>query len=1121
MNQYKLNVIIAHSCKLLRRDILFKIFLFVSFFSILFFQLYCQSSFFGKSMAGMFSLDSFIPFMNFYLLVICQTITIIFLSVKLLNVLKEFDTVDVFYCRPESNMEYVWGISLSVIRTFLIVSVGLSCLSAIIQIFFSLTHVNVSLYIFYMLFFFLPSLVFTLGLVSFLFVWLRNRMLTIMLSILLLGGGVFGIGGEAYGVFDILAFKLPNTFSEITGFADVLGYVLQRACWLLVGFGFIQLAAILFDRIPNSSKHGRKVTMAIFLFSAGIFAGYFYYEINSNRSLERRYYTMLYDKYSEKEKVVMLKQAIKYEQKGEEMEVITDMLVQNQTGHLVDSITLFLNPALEIVWLECGSQKIPFKREGQVIRIPRKMKPNDTTRLFLNYRGKIDENICYLDIPQKIVEDRWTNSLLPFYFGKRYCFLHPDFTLLLPEVLWYPVTYPFINRESSYNVPKDCAYFTLKVCNQGNKTVISQGEKVQGNGYVLFNNTCKVPGISLCIGNYQTKTITVDSITYSLNLFKRHAPVFDWFTNIDSCFLANSLRTYLQDIEDRLGGEYFFKRLAVVETPISFASYFRNECDRTEFVQPELVFVREKGVGLQAGKRKLSSQIFTKFLDKYFFNYNLDDSGMFENMIYSLGRKNAINFAVYFYKEYDYGKYAAPNNPYRLSSLFLSNTYMESEEYPCMNMIINIARRGVKMEELNDYAYTRDALSYLSSESLQGALNDKELSSLVLFKILTLKSRQFINMVSAICNVPNDTIVSFIDDYMNCYQFDKCHFLHFNQMFTEHFQIELTDYLDAWYNQRGVPDLIVREHTVCPIRNLGKRGNGYPQYVRFKVYNNSDVDGVISVKSAEGNTASMFMISVDAVVSDPDFSFNRHYYVKARTGLEVAFVSTSGSRLAINTNLANNIPAMLSFSEDINDEFIDCSEYVRSIAPKDFYEREDEVIADNRDSSFRIVQSYWPKLKDRFSENNLNYPKYKSESVVVQPPKAWVEYISYDAYGEIVKSAVCCAAGNGNSRMEWHADIKKEGVYEVFVYIPNIVFIQNRKVSISNQNLGLEQEYLITCENGRECVLKKDIAALRGWISLGKYDYSFGRYRIALTNRGQANQTIVGDAVKWVYMGNK
>ena len=129
--------------------------------------------------------------------------------------------------------------------------------------------------------------------------------------------------------------------------------------------------------------------------------------------------------------------------------------------------------------------------------------------------------------------------------------------------------------------------------------------------------------------------------------------------------------------------------------------------------------------------------------------------------------------------------------------------------------------------------------------------------------------------------------------------------------------------------------------------------------------------------------------------------------------------------------------------------------------------------------------------------------------MVVQPPKAWVEYISYDAYGEIVKSAVCCAAGNGNSRMEWHADIKKEGVYEVFVYIPNIVFIQNRKVSISNQNLGIE------------CVLKKDIAALRGWISLGKYDYSFGRYRIALTNRGQANQTIVGDAVKWVYMGNK
>ena len=161
---------------------------------------------------------------------------------------------------------------------------------------------------------------------------------------------------------------------------------------------------------------------------------------------------------------------------------------------------------------------------------------------------------------------------------------------------------------------------------------------------------------------------------------------------------------------------------------------------------------------------------------------------------------------------------------------------------------------------------------------------------------------------------------------MDEYKFEKCDFAHFQGRFAMHFEVDLTDGLEFWFNQRGLPDLIVRDCSVRPIRSLGQGDGGYPLYVQFKVYNNSDADGVISVESVKGNAASMFMVSVESVSSNSDFSFNRHYYIKAGTGLDVAFVLTSATRLAINTNLSNNIPAELLFGADMNADVADYTE---------------------------------------------------------------------------------------------------------------------------------------------------------------------------------------------------
>lgn len=78
--------------------------------------------------------------------------------------------------------------------------------------------------------------------------------------------------------------------------------------------------------------------------------------------------------------------------------------------------------------------------------LERQLLPGDTISLHLSYKGKIDEAICYLDVP---FEERHNVGRYDpgkrrglFNFGTRFAYLGENYTLLHPEILWYPVAVP-------------------------------------------------------------------------------------------------------------------------------------------------------------------------------------------------------------------------------------------------------------------------------------------------------------------------------------------------------------------------------------------------------------------------------------------------------------------------------------------------------------------------------------------------------------------------------------------------------------------------------------------------------------------------------------------------------
>jgi len=121
--------------------------------------------------------------------------------------------------------------------------------------------------------------------------------------------------------------------------------------------------------------------------------------------------------------------------------------------------------------------------------------------------------------------------------------------------------------------------------------------------------------------------------------------------------------------------------------------------------------------------------------------------------------------------------------------------------------------------------------------------------------------------------------------------------------------------------------------------------------------------------------------------------------------------------------------------------------------------------------------------------------------------------------------------------MEWTARIEREGEYEILAYIPPKVFAhrieeQERggrgsgffSISVSSVTETEPEEikqYYIVNIGGKKQEVSADIKEHVGWVSLGLFQLPAGECKIVLTDQGNKDQVLLGDAIKWVYMGDK
>lgn len=1085
----KIRLIASYERKIIRRHLLFWIFLICIVFGIAGVQWYLQvdSPVWAES-----ALSATVPYMNAWFFNLLQSLLVIFVGVEFVWRDRRLGTNETFLSRSETNVEYMFGKIWGVMKLCLLlnlVSIGIAIM--IHLLFMETVAFNPLLYLFYLFTLTFPALVFVFGISLFTAMLIRNHYLALLLLMIGFIGCYFATPWVLYGTFDPWARSLPLLFSDAIGFANIGILLLHRLAYFSCGIGLIFLSVLLMKRMDDRSSSFRKVLgiLASGFILLGIFAGTLYLNTYLNINQRRAKFRIAQEKYTKSDRVQVVSNRMVYKQFGNRLHVECFLLLVNKSKQSIDTPILYLNPGLSIVSLTSEGQELFYNREGHVVVIKRRMECGEELPLRVEYEGIIDEAICYLELPDEEYHDT-RMGILPlsadplgnmpktrhelYSNGGRFAHVGNKYTILLPECLWYLSAVPPVNLQIPSMKDFDFTDYQLEVEGQEGKTVISQGNMEKNEKGISYSNAHPLPRLSLCIGDYEQKTITVDSLSFGVYYFPGH----DFWTegynlSTDSSRLLMSY--HLGVLERQTGNSLPVNRLSIVEMPLNFRPYLRQGQLGSNFVQPEFVFFPEK----------LFTESYRSIKDilKSLKTKSTLDSGV-EGVAL---RSNVLN------------RFFEPI--YNIMPMYQEfRTTIYSDKFPCIgDLIYEIRFSGQSKDHLslNEKVKT---IQYWDGKSLRGALMDRDNP---VEYIMLKKKREHINSLIA-TRVEMMYIWDFIEDFVKRHPFQRVDFDVFAREFKDQFNVNIDSLLERYYADDRLPTLFVQDLKMESYNDIPLGS--------CKVYNPSNIDGVLRVDGYDQKLRRQ----------RPNY-----FLIPAKSCKEIRVRNYTIPNFAVELGLCCNLPDKISIIFNDREETEKDWEGIRDVDSSTFRLPPNEIIVDNEDVGFRLVKK---DKRKKWGERFLKEQEYQGMENVGDE---WILSIFSSSYGYKIKSAYCKKAGMGEEYAEWMVKIKEPGKYRVAVHVPEYLYATYLGSFLKNARLY----YQVFSEEGDTYVELDLNEEAPGWIELGTYEFSEGNYFVRLSDKGgtglqpviktrmlkvkgnsniTCSQMIIADAVKWI-----
>ena len=1096
---YNISTVARYEMKALFRSWFLRIFMLLALIVLFFYNLATLTNLNGAPQWKAIAVPAFLPYFTLWLLNIGQSVVAVFLASDFLKRDKKLDTAEVVYTKPVSNTEYILGKVTGNILVFLAVDTAMLLLLAVFTILSPEAEMDVIAYIQYLLLLVIPSLIFILGLTIFVMSLVRNQAVTFIVLLGYIAVVIFYLKEKVFYLFDYMAFRFPMLKSSIAGFVKLDMILIHRGIYFMLGMVFFFFSVILLKRLPNSKKEMVLAGLfGILSLAASSFLLYQYMEkVQHTRQIKEQLLS-LNDKYADRGMVNILRNDIHLEHTGYSVRAISTMTVQNPFRHPLDTLIFSLNPDLEVTSVRENGNIVSYQRKLHLLLIVpvKPLSPEDTCGLEIVYRGKVNDAVCYPDVPAK--DKQVTGGML----GETpvYGFITPHFVLLTPELLWYPVSGTTYSPAHAGWLKKDFTLFHLHVKTAPGLVAVSQGltedSTVRQDDFVPEH---PLPRISLAIGEYEKRSLTADSITFHVFSVKGHAYFADALPEIHDT-VADILGEKLRDYENELNMKYPFNTFSLVEVPVQFKAWQHLWTGVLETVQPAMVYLPEKGAtiwqadlkGYYKRNKKWSRWKRRKRTDK-------------EIMIDVLK-----NFAGVFTTEGNVqwkggvGEADAREtvNPYNIFSNFYNyRNYVASGKWPIIDKVVEVYLRSPAAGTGNTWLRRYTGLS--ENEKANIALQEKSFAELlpdpekrqIVDNVISLKGELLFSVIKS--RVTGEPFDDFLYDWLDNNKFRVAQFSSFSSDVRKQYNLDLDPYMKRWFYGKKLPGFLFGTPQVFRVKD----GEYMKNRVVLILANPEETEGVVKItfrlsssdESGGSNEATRLVFLARNQVKQVSYLFDED----VRSVTYFTF-SSRNIPLVIRASLPKAVdrPGMAPFEG----EKVIGWEAAGLI-------HENEIIVDNEDAGFSVTEPETEGLLFKwFTKSTTTGEKYSGFNW--RAPFRWTLTTSEAFYGKYVKSAMFVRSGTGDHKALWKIQVKEAGYYDVYFYLDYRRFKMKR-------NRNGEYQFVIRHNTQVDKPVLNIDRSEAGWNNLGSYYFSADTAVIELNNKSKS-RIVVADAVKLV-----
>ncbi len=1048
------------------------------------------------------------PYATLVLISIPQVAAVIFLATGLIKKDKKIDTNEVFFVRPITNIDYVLGKALALFKLFFLLNLIFAAISLLFNITSPYTTFEPLAYIIYPLLTSIPTIVLTAGISFLLVTLLKNQPITIVLLLGLAGVQLIYYFDQFSNILDFSAFRLPMSTSDISGFADLEFAILQRSFYFILGIAFLFMTAFFMDRLSSHrSTHLFTGALGVAILAVSAFVMLRLWDMRQDPLELRADMIALNGKWAQEPNISIISNTIDIELLAGELKVSSAMLVRNNTQEDLIQIYFTLNPGLEVDEVLVSNQPAAVTKDLHVIALKElNIAPGEEVKVSVRYHGFIRQAAAHLEVDQERYES--AKEYFTFSLQKKYAFQQPDYLLLTNDVLWYPDTQIGYSTESTTAERLTFTNFQLKVTTPPGQMAISQGEALVNDNIYQFKPEYPLPQISLVVGDYVKKEITVDSISYAIYHYRTN----DFFAKPFN-ELADTLSYLITDLSDEYEDaqklSYPFARMQFVETPLLFTAYNKIYESHQAYLQPETVFWPEKGGDI----RQFDFRMQLRDMNNQARNQNqvLTDKQKQANIFNDLVKKvftKQIGAAYSFdgLRE-DEPEYSIYPNYYTYNSGIVSTewallnrsiaTYLNNEKTPKADYSRN--RNGI--------SFTEESNNLMREATLDNILSEAEFNKIQ--KSVALKSQYLFSYIGQLVGESN--FKDFLYKWVNTHQHQLTTYEAFRKALINEFQLDINPIIKKVYYETKQPAFEIVDLQKYEVLD----GDRKRYQVLAVIKNSGENDGVIEIRlgtGTENDDEDFYGNKVNADTENEEPA--RISVIKKGQSKLLGFVlDEKPENIKFNTVISRNIPSEITMpigllSKREGGELFDGERIITDEKPTNPF----EIIVDNEDARFTTYSPIKPTyLKAYLDSRNTSDQKYYGSWD--RPYSKWLATTGSEFYGSVIRSAHFTRSGSGEKIATWTPEVKEEGFYDIYTYMKGKN--QNEFRGNDSNSKQFFYHYVIEHADGQDNITYNISNAEPGWNFLGSYYINQNGGSVSLTDECEL-RTVYADAIKWV-----